>query len=404
MTTILIIGGGASGMMAALTASERTEQRVILLERQARVGRKLLATGNGRCNLTNIHAGLPHYHGEDAQFAAPALQDFSAADALDWFRSNGLLTVTEPSGRVYPLSNSANSVLDVLRIAIAERGNIDLRTGVCVTALRRERGGFVAETEGEAIRADKVIVACGGMAGGKLGGVQDGYTLLGALGHTRTALHPALVQLTTDPTYPRALKGVRADARLTLRTKRAVLAQREGEVQFTEKGVSGPAAFDLARAVSTGGEGQTLVLDLLRGYAPQEVFALLEQRQKTAMHITAEDLLTGVLHNRLGRTIIRYVNLKADTPISDLKRDDLRQIVRACKGFTLPVRGTEGFAGAQVTAGGIRCAEFDPATMQSRLVPGLYACGEVVDIDGDCGGFNLQWAWSSGRLAGRTLP
>ena len=402
MQTILIIGAGASGMMAALTAAEN-HHHVILLERQARVGRKLLATGNGRCNLTNIHADLSHYHGEEADFAAHALQVFSAQDALDWFHANGLLTVTEPSGRVYPLSNSANSVLDVLRFAIAERENIDLRTGVCVTALRRTGSGFSAQTKGGTIRADKVIVACGGMAGGKLGGVQDGYTLLASLGHTRTALHPALVQLTTDPTYPRALKGVRADARLTLRTKRTVLAQREGEVQFTEKGVSGPAAFDLARAVSTGGEGLTLVCDLLRGYAPQEVLALLQQRQNTAPHLTAEDLLTGALHNRLGKTIIRYVNLKADTPVPALTRDELRQIARACKGFTLPVRGTEGFAGAQVTAGGIRCAEFDPRTMQSRLVPGLYACGEVLDIDGDCGGFNLQWAWSSGRIAGRTL-
>ena len=402
MQTILIIGAGASGMMAALTAAEN-HHHVILLERQARVGRKLLATGNGRCNLTNIHADLSHYHGEKADFAAHALQVFSAQDALDWFHANGLLTVTETSGRVYPLSNSANSVLDVLRFAIAERENIDLRTGVCVTALRRTGSGFSAQTEGGTIRADKVIVACGGMAGGKLGGVQDGYTLLASLGHTRTALHPALVQLTTDPTYPRALKGVRADARLTLRTKRTVLAQREGEVQFTEKGVSGPAAFDLARAVSTGGEGLTLVCDLLRGYAPQEVLALLQQRQKNAPHLTAEDLLTGALHNRLGKTIIRYVNLKADTPVPALTRDELRQIARACKGFTLPVRGTEGFAGAQVTAGGIRCAEFDPRTMQSRLVPGLYACGEVLDIDGDCGGFNLQWAWSSGRIAGRTL-
>ncbi len=402
MQTILIIGAGASGMMAALTAAEN-HHHVILLERQARVGRKLLATGNGRCNLTNIHADLSHYHGEEADFAAHALQVFSAQDALDWFHANGLLTVTEPSGRVYPLSNSANSVLDVLRFAIAERENIDLRTGVCVTALRRTGSGFSAQTEVGTIRADKVIVACGGMAGGKLGGVQDGYTLLASLGHTRTALHPALVQLTTDPTYPRALKGVRADARLTLRTKRTVLAQREGEVQFTEKGVSGPAAFDLARAVSTGGEGLTLVCDLLRGYAPQEVLALLQQRQKNAPHLTAEDLLTGALHNRLGKTIIRYVNLKADTPVPALTRDELRQIARACKGFTLPVRGTEGFAGAQVTAGGIRCAEFDPRTMQSRLVPGLYACGEVLDIDGDCGGFNLQWAWSSGRIAGRTL-
>ena len=404
MSTILIIGAGAAGMMAALSASEDRADRVVLLERQARAGRKLLATGNGRCNLTNLHADLPHYHGEDVSFAAPAFAAFSVEDTLAWFRENGLLTVTEQSGRVYPLSNSANSVLDVLRFAIAGRANIDLRTGVCVTALRRKNGRFEAETEGETLCADKVIVACGGMAGGKLGGVQDGYMLLGSLGHTRTALHPALVQLTTDPTYPRALKGVRADARLTLRTKRAVLAQREGEVQFTEKGVSGPAAFDLARAVSTGGEGLTLVLDLLRGYAPREVLTMLEQRVRTAPQITADDLLTGALHNRLGKMIIRYVNLKGDTPLPDLTKDDLRQIARACKGFTLPVRGTEGFAGAQVTAGGIRCSEFDPETLQSRIVPGLYACGEVLDIDGDCGGFNLQWAWSSGRLAGRTLP
>lgn len=403
MSTILIIGAGASGMMAALTAAEDTENRIILLERQARVGRKLLATGNGRCNLTNRHADCSHYHGEDPAFAAHALQAFPCAETLDWFRRIGLLTVTEPSGRVYPLSNSANSVLDVLRFAIAERPNIELRTGVSVTALHRSGAGFTAETDGERIRADKVIVACGGMAGGKLGGVQDGYALLASLGHARTALHPALVQLTTDPTWPRALKGVRADARLTLRTKRTVLAQREGEVQFTEKGVSGPAAFDLARAVATGGEGLVLVLDLLRDYAPQEVLALLEQRQRNAPHLTAEDLLTGALHNRLGKTVIRYVNLKADTPVTELTRDDLRAIARACKGFTLSVRGTEGFSGAQVTAGGMRCAEFDPETMQSRLVPGLYACGEVLDIDGDCGGFNLQWAWSSGRLAGRTL-
>ena len=403
MSTILILGAGASGMMAALTAAEDSSNRVLLLERQARAGRKLLATGNGRCNLTNIHADLSHYHGEDAAFAAHALQAFSAQDALAWFHANGLLTVTEPSGRVYPLSNSANSVLDVLRFAIAGQKNIELRTGAAVAALKRRNGDFAAELDGEVLCADKVIVACGGMAGGKLGGVQDGYTLLGSLGHTRTALYPALVQLTTDPTFPRALKGVRADARLTLRTKRAVLAQREGEVQFTEKGVSGPAAFDLARAVSTGGEGLTLVLDLLRGYAPKDVLTLLERRVQTAPHLTADDLLTGALHNRLGKMIIRYVNLKGDTPLPDLARDDLRQIARACKGFSLPVRGTEGFAGAQVTAGGVRTAEFDPLTLQSSIVPGLYACGEVLDIDGDCGGFNLQWAWSSGRLAGRTL-
>ena len=209
------------------------------------------------------------------------------------------------------------------------------------------------------------------------------------------------MQLTTETEYPKALKGVRADAHLTLAAKRTVLARTAGEVQFTEKGVSGPAVFDLSRAASTGGEGLTLTLDFLRDYPIREVFDRLCARRSSAPKLTAADLLTGMLHNRLGRTIIRYVNQKADTPLSDLSDAALKEIARACKGFQLPVRGTEGFDSAQVTAGGIRCAEFDAHTMESRIAPGLFACGEVLDVDGDCGGFNLQWAWSSGHLAGR---
>ena len=398
--TIAVIGAGASGMMAALTAAETPENEILLFERQARVGRKLAVTGNGRCNLTNTGAAPENYHGTQPEFAARTLAAFPPAAALDWFAAHGLLTVTEPGGRVYPLSNAANSVVDVLRFALAQP-NITLHTGDAVTAVRRHGRGFVIETEGEQFPAERVIIACGGIAGAKAGGVRDGYTLLQSLGHRRTALHPALVQLTTEPTYPRALKGVRADARVTLTQGRKVLARSAGEVQFTEKGVSGPAIFEISRAASCGGEGQTVTLDLLREHGAPEFLAFLQTRRKLAPALPCEEVLTGTVHNRVGKMLLRYADIPCARPLGDVTDSELKALVRAAKGFALPVRGTEGFESAQVTAGGMRTDEFDPATMESLLVPGLYACGEVLDIDGDCGGYNLQWAWASGRAAGR---
>lgn len=398
--TIAVIGAGASGMMAALTAAETPENKILLFERQARVGRKLAVTGNGRCNLTNTGAAPENYHGAQPEFAARALAAFPPAAALDWFAAHGLLTVTEPGGRVYPLSNAANSVVDVLRFALAQP-NITLHTGDAVTAVRRQGRGFVVETEGGQFPAERVIIACGGIAGAKAGGVRDGYTLLQSLGHRRTALHPALVQLTTEPTYPRALKGVRADARVTLTQGRKVLARSAGEVQFTEKGVSGPAIFEISRAASCGGEGQTVTLDLLREHGAPEFLAFLQTRRKLAPALPCEEVLTGTVHNRVGKMLLRYAGIPGARPLGDVTDSELKALVRAAKGFALPVRGTESFESAQVTAGGICTGEFDPVTMGSRLVPGLYACGEVLDIDGDCGGYNLQWAWASGRAAGR---
>ncbi len=210
------------------------------------------------------------------------------------------------------------------------------------------------------------------------------------------------MQITTENAYPRALKGIKADAGLTLESGGEVLASGAGELLFTDSGVSGPAAFDASRAVSAAGDRQmTLALDFLRAYPEKDVFALLSARREKAQALAAGELLTGALHNRLGRMVVKYAGLDGTKPIGALTDGELRRVVSACKAFTLPVRGTEGFQNAQVTAGGIRTSEFDPATLESRLVPGLFACGEVLDIDGDCGGYNLQWAWASGRLAGR---
>ncbi len=400
MQTVIVIGAGASGMMAALTAAETPGRRVVLLERQQRVGRKLLATGNGRCNLTNTGARLSHYHGAEPAFARPALDAFPPQAALDFFRGLGLVTVEEPGGRVYPLSDAANSVCDVLRFALEARG-VELLPACPARELRREGGGFAVVTDTQTLRADKVIVACGGAAGAKLGGVTDGYELLAALGHRRTALYPALVQLVTEAEYPRALKGVRADCALRLLAGGEKLAESEGELQFTETGVSGPAVFELSRAAATGGRGLTLAADFLRAFSAGQALALLEARRAALPALPAGDMLTGMLHNRLGRMLVKYAGLSQTEPLRALDDAALRRVQGACKDFRLPVRGTEGFDKAQVTAGGVKTAGFNPETLESWFVPGLFACGEVLDIDGDCGGYNLQWAWASGRLAGR---
>lgn len=400
MKTVVIIGGGASGLMAALFAAKDPHNRVLLLERQQRLGRKLLATGNGRCNLSNTRADAAHYHGEDADFVRSALAAFSPADTLSFFEELGLLSVEEYGGRVYPLSNSANSVLDVLRLAL-ERAHVEVHTACRVVRVRAERGGFAIECENERFFADALIVACGGAAGGKLGGVKDGYELLQSLGHSRTKLYGALVPLVTAPDYPRALKGVRADAAVTLRRGDTVLACSEGEVQFTETGVSGPAVFDVSRMASASGGGTEIAFDFFRGRGDAELLAMLGARRAQLPQLEAGELLCGMLHNRLGRMCVKYAGLSGAAPLGDLSESELARVLSACRDFSLEVRGTAGFDSAQVTAGGISTKQFDPATLQSRLVPGLYACGEVLDIDGDCGGYNLQWAWSSGALAGR---
>lgn len=392
---ILIIGGGASGMAAALSAAEHGENEILLLERQARLGRKLLATGNGRCNLSNLALTPENYHGEMPSFCRFALETFSVENTLDWFRSMGLLTVHEPSQRVYPLTDSANSVVDVLRLRLEQKENVTLLTGREVTGLRQKNGVFHATTvDGECFEADRAIVCAGGLAGGKLGGTDLGYRLLASFGHTRTKLFPALVQVKTETTLVRALKGVRCQARVRCGDRLAC-----GEVQFTDYGISGPLIFGLARQAATGA-AKEFEFDFLQDLSEAELEEELGRRCAQMPRLAAEHLLTGLLHNRLGRTLLRGAGVAFETPLADVDQDQLCRVVAMVKHFSLGIQGVMGMDEAQVTAGGIRTTEFDETTMESRLCRGLYAAGEVLDIDGDCGGYNLQWAWSSGRLAG----
>ena len=395
---VIILGGGASGLMAALSAARDARNTVTILERQSRVGRKLLATGNGRCNLANLQLSPARYHGQDPAFAQAALTRFGVQDTLEFFRGLGLLTVAEDSGRVYPLSDQANSVLDVLRFA-AEQAGVQTVCGFDAQSVRKKARGYqLTAADGAGYFADRLIIACGGCAGKALGGTMAGYDLLGQLGHSRTPLHPSLTQIRTDPAPIRGLKGVRADCHIRLRAGGRTVQEDAGEAQFTETGVSGPAAFTLSRQAGQAQEAE-LLLDLLRAYPEPQVLALLAARKAALPQLAAEDALAGMLHPRLGKTLCRACGL-GQQPLAGIPDEALAALAKKIKNFALPVTGVSGFESAQVTAGGVRTAEFRADTLESRLAPGVFACGEVLDIDGDCGGYNLQWAWSSGYVAG----
>ncbi len=396
-----IIGAGASGMVAAIAAADDPRNEVLLFERQARVGRKLLATGNGRCNLSHWNAGVENYHGSMPGFVEPALKAMDVSDTLHFFRGLGLYTVAENSGRIYPYSDQANSVVDVLRFAL-ERPNIRLLCGKEISSVKKTKEGFALRAQDERFEVDRLVIACGGAAGTKLGGGLSGYQLLRSLGHHCTRLYPSLVQLKTETDPIKGLKGVRANAGIELRCKDSVLARSRGEVQFTEYGVSGPAIFDLSRAAATAPEGSTLHMDLLPELTADRLLTALCLRIVRLPNLSCADLLTGILHNRLGRVVLRSVDIPETLPLHALRWVQLAALSEAVHDFTQTLTGTMGMDGAQVTAGGAEVREFDPKTLESRIVPGLYACGEVLDVDGDCGGYNLQWAWSSGHLAGKS--
>jgi len=397
MEKVLIIGGGASGMAAAIRAAEDPARQIILIERQQRVGKKLSATGNGRCNLTNLETEPGRYHGEDPGFPVPALNAWPPRRVLDFFSTLGLKTVTEYGGRVFPLSGHAGSVLDVLRLGL-ERPNLRVLTDCPVEAVRRAGGGFSAAAGDRSYEADKLILACGGCAGTKLGGVTDGYTLAASLGHSRTALYPALTPMRTEPDYPRALKGIRVNARVRLLRRETILAENAGDVIFTDTGLSGTAVFELSR-FAAGQRDLSIELRLFEE-AEETLFEDLLARRRRWAALEANRILTGAAQTRLGQMLCRYAGIGGSAAAGTLTDAQLHALACAMRAFRLPVTGVSGFEAAQVTAGGLRTSEFNPETLESRIVPGLYACGELLDVDGDCGGFNLQWAWASGLRAG----
>lgn len=392
---VTVIGGGAAGMAAAIASAECGD-RVLLLERMDRVGRKLLATGNGRCNLMN--RGAWRYPG-GGDFAAQVLKQCGAAEQTRFWQAHGLYLRQEEDGRVYPVSGQASTVLDVLRLAMEAQG-VTVRTGAEVTALRREGREWAVCLGEESIRCDRVIVAGGGCAQPKLGSNGSCYELLIPFGHHRTPLRPALTQIETDAEPIRGLAGIRVKALVRVMQGSRCLHEERGELLFADYGISGVCVMQCARYAAPGTEVEIDLLSgmgLTREAAREELRARRERWPQQPM----EQLLTGLCVARLAMAVgrqaqVRFQNRRMDS----LTAQEADRLTKVLAAFCLTVRGVRGFDSAQVTSGGLIPSEFNARTMESRLIPGLYAAGEVLDVDGDCGGFNLMFAFGSGLLAG----
>ena len=403
---VMIVGGGAAGLAAAVFLTrEKPGCRVLVLEKNPRVGKKLMATGNGTCNLTNVTATVADYHGAP-ELAKKALEALTVPQTLAFFTSIGVDCVTRADGKVYPASEQAGSVLDALRLT-AEASGVTILCEKKVERLQKNKNGWCAVVEGETYAAPYVLVTVGGAAAPALGGSAEGYRLLTDLGCQKTPLFPSIVQLRTATDFVRSVKGIRVDATLTLKRDGREVARNTGEVLFTDYGLSGPAVMQISRPVADWERQKkgavTAHLDLL----PDWELGALGQRIVERSHLpgrTLEDLLTGLVHKRVGQTVLRVAEvLPLTRPADSLTGAEAARIAATLKDWCLPVTGTQGFGGAQVTAGGIDAAEVDSATFALRRLPGVYVAGEVLNVDGNCGGYNLQFAWSSAYVAAKAI-
>lgn len=400
----IIIGGGAAGLAAA-TRLAGAGLPFVLLEKLDRVGKKILSTGNGRCNYSNRDLTPAHY-GLSSEFVSGVWKSCPPEKVWDYLSSLGLLSCEE-DGRLYPRTLSAASMLDILRFPLAsEEGAICL--GAQAEHIKRAgKGWTVVTAQGRAFSAPAVLVCAGGCAAPKLGSDGSGFRLLKDLGHHILTPVPSLVQLKCTSAALPSLKGIRTHARVTLIVNSRPAAAEEGELLFTDYGVSGICVFQLsglaARALEKG-QPVRLSVDLLPEIpAGSSSDAWLEQRLRLFSRLDVAAVFTGVLPRMLGQAVLREAGISLRQSVKDLNRDQCRALLSALHAFSLPVCGTKGFENAQVTSGGVLTEEVDPATMESRLNPGLYLAGEVLNVDGPCGGYNLHFAFASGLCAANAI-
>ncbi|MFP4381053.1 MAG: NAD(P)/FAD-dependent oxidoreductase [Candidatus Sumerlaeia bacterium] len=399
---ILIAGGGASGLLAAVVAA-RQGARVRVLERMSRVGKKILATGNGRCNLTNINHSLTRYHGANPDFIRGVIEQFDANRTIDFFVDLGLLPRLEEEGKVFPLSEQASSVLDLLRYEM-DRFGVEEICDVRAQAVEQKDGRLaLSTTDGQEFLADAIIVATGGKSAPNLGSNGGGFKLAKALGHTIIEPFPALVQVNLDAWFLKRLKGLKLQSAAEVMVDGEMRRSDQGELLFTDYGISGPPILQLSRVVSEfapKGRDVRLVLDL---YPEKEEADLVKMIQDRINRSPEKDMLfsfVGFLHKRLAPVLLSEAGIRdTKAPASALSSDAIEKLAHCMKRWELRCTGVQSWMNSQVTAGGVDATELNPQSLESKKMPGVYFAGEVIDVDGDCGGYNLQWAWSSGYVA-----
>lgn len=401
---IIVVGGGAAGMLAAISAS-RQGADVTILERNSRIGKKILTTGNGRCNFTNIHANSAHYQGNNPHFADNALSNFSIPETISFFEELGIAHKVEDAGKVFPMSDQASSVLDVLRYELNETG-VTVVCDAYVKEIRPKRDRFIIEVEnGSAFQADSVILTAGGKAMPSTGSDGNGFILAQKLGHTIIDVFPGLVQLKLEGPFFKQIDGVKFVGTAEILHRGKSVAKDCGDILFGNYGVSGPPILQISRRAAQllhDKKEVQLKLIIMDKISRENLRKLVLTRFSTNSSKTVEFSLVGLINKRLIPVLLKEAGIMdIKQPVAKLSAQEQEKIVTILTDWRFNVTGTKSWPSAQVTAGGVATNEINPETMESSLIKGLFFAGEIIDIDGQCGGFNLQWAWSSGFVAGQ---
>ena len=400
MRTVAVIGGGASGMMAAVTAAGGAH--VILLEHKDRIGKKILSTGNGRCNFTNIHQEPICYHSEDPLFPWKVVERFNAQAVISFFLQLGVYSKNR-NGYIYPNSDQASAVLDAFRMEL-DRLRVEIRTGIECREIRPGKKGFTILTDQEPVRADRVILCAGSKAAPTTGSDGSGYNLAKKLGHRIIPVLPALTALKCEEKFFKSIAGVRANGSVSIWSDGECIAKDTGEIQLTDYGISGIPVFQVSRYASKllyEKKETDAVLDFMPDFTKAQTNAFLRARAETRPDKSAEMFLIGLFHKKLCDLWIRLSKISRQRKAGELTADEIACLTDLIKDFRVRIRETNSYDKAQVCCGGIDTREVDPGTLESAYVPGVYFAGEILDVDGMCGGYNLTFAWASGYVAGR---
>ena len=398
-TEIAVIGGGASGLMAAITA-KKSGKEVVILERKDRILKKVLITGNGRCNITNVNANISNYFGKNIFSVENILNRFTPQDTMDFFNELGIVCNEENRGKVYPLSGQASSVVDALRFE-AEKLGIKIETEFYVRKIEKDGFKFKIYSEDKKkIEAGRVILAAGGQSYPELGSNGSGFELAKELGHSVTKLSPSIVQLKTEKHQVKGLQGIKTDAAVTAYGDNKKICTYNGELLFTDYGISGNVVFNISFVMPLY-KNVEFEIDFMEKFDYNELYEMLKERKRVLSHLTMENYFNGMINKKLGQFLSKVSGIeKLSKPVKDLNDSDIRKLCTVLKKYRVKILETTGFKNAQVTAGGVLLDEVNIETLESKIVKGLYFSGEVLDVYGECGGFNLQWAWASGYIAG----
>lgn len=398
----IIIGCGASGIACAIKAAANSKiKNITILEKQSKIGRKLLSTGNGRCNFTNINAKRSNYHGSFAKYVDVVFEKYSSKRIIEIFKSYGLVSKVESEGRVYPYSNHASSVVDILRLRL-DSLDVDIVCDCEVKSVIKNKGIFQINTNGDTYFSKKVVFASGSSAGNNLGGSMKGINILKGLGHSYSHITPALCPIMVKSNVLLSIKGVRSTGKVALLCNDNIIKEEFGEIQFAEKALSGICIFNLATYIK-GKYDYLIKVSLLPGYSEKKLIEMMKFRVNILENRLCEDLYTGLFNKKLGLALLSECNIRPGKPIKYLTGKEINKLTSIINNWIFKVTGLADFSKAQVVSGGINGNEINPSTMESKLIPNLYICGEVIDIDGECGGYNLQFAFASGFLAGENL-